>query len=155
MIVKEQIEQVVNEWLEGKEYFLVDLQIGSDNKITVEIDQKEGVWIEDCVALSQYIESKLNGEIDNYDLEVGSAGIGQPLKVAQQFQNCLGQEVEVKMRDGQKLTGVLKEVDGDNITLTMQVKVKEEGMKRPKTVEQDTTLNKAETDYVKQIIKFK
>ena len=59
------------------------------------------------------------------------------------------------MRDGQKLTGVLKEVDGDNITLTMQVKVKEEGMKRPKTVEQDATLNKAETDYVKQIIKFK
>ena len=155
MIVKEQIEQVVNEWLEGKEYFLVDLQIGSDNKIMVEIDQKEGVWIEDCVALSQYIESKLNGEIDNYDLEVGSAGIGQPLKVAQQFQNCLGQEVEVKMRDGQKLTGVLKEVDGDNITLTMQVKVKEEGMKRPKTVEQDATLNQAETDYVKQIIKFK
>ena len=107
------------------------------------------------MALSQYIESKLNGEIDNYDLEVGSAGIGQPLKVAQQFQNCLGQEVEVKMRDGRKLTGVLKEVDGENITLTMQVKVKEEGMKRPKMVEQETTLNHAETDYVKQIIKFK
>ena len=55
MIVKDQIEQVVNEWLEGKDYFLVDLQISADNKITVEIDQKEGVLIEYCVALIQFI----------------------------------------------------------------------------------------------------
>ena len=67
MIVKDQIEQVVNEWLEGKDYFLVDLQISADNKITVEIDQKEGVWIEDCVALSQFIESKLDGEMEDHD----------------------------------------------------------------------------------------
>jgi len=155
MIVKDQIERVVNEWLEGKEYFLVDLQIGADNKITVEIDQKEGVWIEDCVALSQFIESKLDGEMDDYDLEVGSAGIGQPLKVMQQFENCIGQEVEVKTLDGRKLAGVLKAADANGFTLTMQVKVKEEGMKRPKVVEQDATLTHAETDYVKQIIKFK
>lgn len=155
MIVKDQIEQVVNEWLEGKDYFLVDLQISADNKITVEIDQKEGVWIEDCVALSQFIESKLDGEMDDYDLEVGSAGIGQPLKVLRQFENCIGQEVEVKTRDGRKLTGTLKAADENGFSLTMQVKVKEEGMKRPKLVEQEVALTHAETDYVKQIIKFK
>jgi len=155
MIEKKQIEAVVSEWLEGKEYFLVDLQIGSDNKITVEIDQKEGVWIEDCVELSQFIESRLDGEMDDYDLEVGSAGIGQPLKVLQQYQNCVGQEVEVKTRDGRKLTGVLKAADEKGFALTIQVKVKEEGMKRPKLMEQEVTLTHAETEYLKQIIKFK
>ena len=155
MIVKDQIEHVVSEWLEGKEYFLTDLQISADNKITVEIDQKEGVWIEDCVALSQFIESRLDGEMDDYDLEVGSAGIGQPLKVQRQFENCLGLEVEVKTHDGRKLTGSLKAVDGNGFTLITQVKVKEEGMKRPKLVVREVALTHAETDYVKQIIKFK
>ena len=155
MIERKQIEAVVSEWLEGKDYFLVDLQIGADNKITVEIDQKEGVWIEDCVELSQFIESKLNGEMDEYDLEVGSAGIGQPLKVLQQFENCVGQEVEVKTRDGRKLTGILVAADAQQISLTTKVKVKEEGMKRPKLMEQEVTLALADTEYVKQIIKFK
>ena len=55
MIVKEQIEQVVNEWLEGKEYFLVDLQIGSDNKITVEIDQNRLKELNDMLRASQKV----------------------------------------------------------------------------------------------------
>ena len=155
MIEKKQIEAVVSEWLEDKDYFLVDLQIGADNKITVEIDQKEGVWIEDCVELSQFIESKLNGEMDDYDLEVGSAGIGQPLKVLQQFENCVGQEVEVKTRDGRKLVGVMVAADAQQISLTTKVKVKEEGMKRTKLQDQEVTLALADTEYVKQIIKFK
>ena len=46
---------------------------------------KEGVWIEDCVELSRYIESRLNREDEDYELEVGSAGIGQPFKVLQQY----------------------------------------------------------------------
>ena len=35
------------------------------------------VWIEDCVALSKYIEDHLNRDEEDYELEVGSAGLGQ------------------------------------------------------------------------------
>ena len=76
MIEKKTVCQIVDEWLEGKDYFLVEVSISPDNKITVEIDHKEGVWIEDCVELSRYIESKLNRDDEDYELEVGSAGIG-------------------------------------------------------------------------------
>ena len=58
----------------------MEVTISPDDKILVEIDHKEGVWIEDCVELSRYIESKLNREDDDYELEVGSAGIGQPFQ---------------------------------------------------------------------------
>ena len=72
MIEKKTVCQIVDEWLAGKDYFLVEVTISPDDKILVEIDHKEGVWIEDCVELSRYIESKLNREDEDYELEVGS-----------------------------------------------------------------------------------
>ena len=65
----------------------------------VEIDHKDGVWIEDCVDLSRFIESRLNRDAEDFELEVGSAGIGQPFKVLQQYINHIGEEVEVLTKD--------------------------------------------------------
>ena len=69
-------------------------------------------------------------------MEVGSAGIGQPFKVLQQYLNHVGEEVEVITVSGEKLRGILAEANAEGITLTVTRKVKEEGMKRPKMVEQ-------------------
>ena len=60
MIDKTVVKKLVDEWLEDKDYFLVDIQISSDDKIVVEIDHADGVWIEDCVELSKYIEEHLS-----------------------------------------------------------------------------------------------
>ncbi len=155
MIEKKTVCQIVEEWLEGKEYFLVEVTISPDDKIVVEIDHKEGVWIEDCVDLSRYIESRLNREEEDYELEVGSAGIGQPFKVLQQYLNHVGEEVEVLTKDGRKLEGVLKDADEQHFTLTIQKKVKEEGMKRPKMVDEDLEFSYDEIKYTKYLISFK
>lgn len=155
MIEKKTVCQIVEEWLEGKEYFLVEVTISPDDKIVVEIDHKEGVWIEDCVDLSRYIESRLNREEEDYELEVGSAGIGQPFKVLQQYLNHVGEEVEVLTKDGRKLEGVLKDADEQHFTLTIQKKVKEEGMKRPKMVNEDLEFSYDEIKYTKYLISFK
>lgn len=155
MIEKKTICQIVDEWLEGKDYFLVEMTISPDDKILVEIDHKEGVWIEDCVELSRYIESKLNREEDDYELEVGSAGIGQPFKVLQQYINHLGEEVEVLLKDGRKLSGLLKEANEQHCVVGIQKKVKEEGAKRPKLVDEDLTLKYDEIKYTKYLISFK
>ena len=85
MISKSAVEQAVNEWLDGKEYFLVDVSVSADDEIVVVIDHAEGVWIEDCADLSRYIESKINREEEDYELEVGSAGLGYPFKVRRQW----------------------------------------------------------------------
>ena len=45
MIEKKTVCQIVEEWLEGKDYFLVEVTISPDDKIVVEIDHAEGVWI--------------------------------------------------------------------------------------------------------------
>ena len=155
MIEKKTVCQIVDEWLEVKDYFLVEVNISPDNKIVVEIDHKEGVWIEDCVELSRFIESKLNREDEDYELEVGSAGIGQPFKVLQQYINHIGEEVEVLTNDGRKLAGKLKEADDRHFTVTIQKKVKEEGAKRPKWTDEDLTFGYDEIKYTKYLISFK
>ena len=155
MIEKKTVSQIVEEWLEGKDYFLVEVTVSPDDKIVVEIDHAEGVWIEDCVELSRFIESKLNREEEDYELEVGSAGIGRPFKVLQQDYNHVGSDVEVLTKDGRKLTGVLKDADEEKFVVAVQKKVKVEGAKRPKLMEEDETFRYDEIKYTKYLISFK
>lgn len=155
MIDKSVVSRLVEEWLEEKDYFLVDVTVTPDNRIVVEIDHAEGVWIEDCVDLSRFIESKLDREQEDFELEVGSAGIGQPFKVLQQYLNHIGMDVEVLKNDGVKLTGVLKDADEERFTVTISKKVKLEGEKRPKLVDEDVAFAYDEIKYTKYLINFK
>ena len=155
MIDKNIVTQIVNEWLENKKYFLVDVTVSPDDKIVVEIDHAEGVWIDDCVELSRFIESKLNREEEDYELEVGSAGIGQPFKVLQQYLIHIGSDVEVLGKDGKKWTGVLTDANEENFTITIETKIKPEGAKRPKLVEQEVVFTYDEIKYTKYLISFK
>lgn len=155
MIDKNVVKSLVDEWLEGKEYFLVDIQISSDDKIVVEIDHADGVWIEDCVELSKYIEDRLSRDEEDYELEVGSAGLGQPFKVPQQYVNFIGKEVEVLDKDGKKVKGVLKSVDGNDFVVAVNEKVQVEGKKRPVKMDVDHVYKMDEVKYTKYIISFK
>ena len=155
MIDKNVVKKLVNEWLQDQEYFLVDIEISPDNRIVVEIDHADGVWIEDCVALSRYIEERLSRDDEDYELEVGSAGLGQPFKVPQQYINFVGKEVEVLGADGIKVKGILKAVDGNDFTVGVEEKVKVEGKKRPVKMEVDHVYQMDKVKYTKYIISFK
>ncbi len=155
MIEKETIKNLVDEWLEGKDYFLVDIEISQDNKIVVEIDHADGVWIEDCVELSKHIEDHLDREKEDFELEVGSAGLGQPFKVLQQYVNFIGKEVEVLDAEGKKFKGTLKEVEGNTFTVTTKEKIKVEGKKRPVVSDVDHSFDMDKVKYTKYIISFK
>ncbi len=144
MIDKAKVRALVEQWLDGKDYFLTDLTITEDDCITVEIDQADGVWIEDCVQLSRFIEEHLSRDEEDYELEVGSAGLGQPFKVLQQWYNHVGKQVEIVTADGRKLKGLLQEAEADHIVLTTRQKVQVEGRKRP--VMQDVDQRFAMTD---------
>ena len=155
MIDKNVVKTLVDEWLQGKEYFLVDIEISQDNRIVVEIDHADGVWIEDCVDLSRFIEDHLDREKEDFELEVGSAGLGQPFKVPQQYINFVGKEVEVLDADGQKVKGILKSVDGNDFTVSVEEKVKVEGKKRPVKQEVDHIYQMDQVKYTKYLISFK
>jgi len=155
MINKEVVKTLVEEWLQGNDYFLVDIIFGTDDRIVIEIDHADGVWIEDCAELSRFLQEKLGDELGDYELEVGSAGIGQPFKVEQQYKNHIGDEVEVLQLNGQKQKGILKTVDGRQFTLTVQEKQTVEGKKRPVMVDVDKNYSMDEVKSVKYLLAFK
>ena len=155
MIDKNKVKEIVVEWLEGKEYFLVDVDVTPDDRIVVEIDHHDGVWIEDCVELSRFIEDHLNRDEEDYELEVGSAGLGQPFKVLQQYINCIGKTVEVLDASGIKYKGTLLSVEEPNFTILTQEKQKQEGKKRPVLVDVERTFSVNEVKYCKYLIDFK
>lgn len=155
MIEKSIVKKLVDEWLENNEYFLTDLSISTDNKIVVEIDHEEGVWIEDCVELSRHIEDNLNRDEEDFELEVGSAGLGQPFKVLRQYEIHEGDQVEVLTTEGKKMQGILGHVAPENFTLTIKEKVKAEGEKRPRLVERDIQLTYDAVKWTKVLIDFK
>ncbi|WP_337666949.1 ribosome assembly cofactor RimP [Prevotellamassilia timonensis] len=155
MIDKSFVKSLVQQWLEGKDYFLTDLTISTDDRIVVEIDHEEGVWIEDCVELSRYIESHLDREQENFELEVGSAGIGQPFKVLRQYEIHQGERVEVLTTEGKKLQGTLGGVTPEGFTLTIEEKVREEGAKRPKLVGREVPFSFDQVKSTKYVIDFK
>ena len=157
MIDKNIVKTAVSEWLEKGDYYLVDLEMTADDRIVIEIDHADGVWIEDCADLSRFLQEKLGEELGDYELEVGSAGIGQPFKVIQQYRNHVGKDVEVLAGDGKKVQGVLKEVsdDGTQFVVTVKEKQQVEGKKRPVLVEVDKTFAISDIKYCKYLLIFK
>lgn len=155
MIEKKAVETIVEEWLQKGDYFLVDITFTPDDRIVVEIDHADGVWIEDCAELSRLLQERLGEEIGDYELEVGSAGLGQPFKVMQQYVNHIGKPVEVLTNEGKKVQGTLKAVNGNMFTVSVKEKQRLEGKKRPIMVDVDKEFNTDNVKYTKYLISFK
>jgi ribosome maturation factor RimP len=157
MIDKNIVKTAVDEWLAKGDYYLVDLEMTADDRIVIEIDHVDGVWIEDCADLSRFLQEKLGEELGEYELEVGSAGIGQPFKVIQQYRNHIGKDVEVLTAEGKKLQGVMKSVSDDDTQFVVTVKEKQqvEGRKRPVVVDVDKTFAINGIKYCKYLLSFK
>jgi ribosome maturation factor RimP len=145
----------IDEYLKNSDKYLVETTIQADNKIVVEIDSDRFITIDDCVALTKYIESQFDRNIEDYELEVGSVGIAQPFKMFRQYKKNIGNEVEILLKERKKYTGILKEADENKIILTIEKQVKPEGSKRKITQKEDLTFTYNEIKYTKNIIRFK
>lgn len=131
MIDKEKLVSFVEKELEGTDYFLTDLKVSGQNEITVEIDSDENVDIDFCIELTRKIEGAFDRDEEDYELEVGSAGLTSPFKVLRQYQKHIGDDVEVVEKGGKKLKGELKNADENGFVIEVMEKVKPEGAKRP------------------------
>lgn len=155
MILKDSVVQIVKSYLAKTDYYLVDVKVSIDNRISVEIDRFEGVSIDFCSELSKAIEKKLDRNVEDYELEVSSAGLTAPFKVLKQYEKNIGNEVEVVTRDGKKLVGVLVDFSEENIILEQEKQVKPEGAKRKITVKEENTIPFENIKTTKYIIRFK
>ncbi len=162
MIQKETVAALVEAALteSGSESYLVDVSVDRDNRIVVEIDNDTAVDIDECAALTEYIEAHLDRDKEDYELEVGSAGLTSPLKTLRQYRKYEGQEVEVLMRDGRKLKGLLGATDDEGFVLEWTAMEKPvdpaTGLpgKKKQAVHHRETLQHSDVNQVKYIIEF-
>jgi ribosome maturation factor RimP len=132
--------------------FLVDLKLHAHNKLDVFLDSDFGISFEQCQKISRYLEEYLDEEQwlgEKYVLEVSSPGISRPLSMKRQYPRNVGRKVEVKLKDGDKRSGTLKEVEEDHIVLEEKVRRKEGKRKKTEVVETEIDFNSIKETKVK------
>lgn len=114
---KQQIIQLIEVGLSEKTHvFLVDLSISNDKKILITLDGDREVTLQDCIDISRAVEHSLDRDTIDFELEVASAGVGSPLKLARQFKKNMGRNLKVKAED-KEFNGVLKSVNEEHFIL--------------------------------------
>lgn len=120
MIQKQEIIDLVDQFLLSteSESYLIDVTVSRDNQIVITLDNDEAIDIDECAALSQYIDQHMDRDKEDFEMEVGSAGLTSPLKTLRQYAKFEGEEMEVMLRDGRKLRGILGAADEEGFDLT-------------------------------------
>jgi ribosome maturation factor RimP len=121
MILKEHIRTLAEQQIAGTDKFIVDVKVGHGNKISVFMDADSSITINDCMQLSRFVESQLDRETEDFELEVSSAGLDLPLILVRQYKKNIGNEVKVITKDGIVKKGVITEVLETRFTITETV----------------------------------
>ncbi len=121
MIRKDHVKKVVDEILEGTEIFPVELIVRSDNRISVIIDGDQGVTINNCQEVSRKIETQLDRDTEDYELNVSSAGLDRPITLIRQYKKNIGRKLEILNTDGNKIEGTLISVTESGVEINCPV----------------------------------
>ena len=151
----QKIRQVAEVALEGTDRFVVDVKCSPANEIEIVIDADSAVDLDACVELSRAVEAQFDREVEDYELSVYSAGVGQPLKLLRQYVKIIGSSVEVLLKDGIKILAKLERADNDGIAISYEEKQLIEGKKRKQTVAVTKEYKWEEIKYVKEYLDFK
>ena len=117
-MTKEQITQAIEPAVKARGCFLVEVTVSKENDIEVIIEKEEGVvdW-DDCAAIDQVVHAAFDQDVEDYALTVSSAGLDRPFKVLRQYEKALGSKVDVWMKGGKKVKGILEKADENGITV--------------------------------------
>jgi len=154
MIDKEKVEKLVKEKLDD-DMFIVDISVSTSNVIHIFVDGFNGITIEQCIAISRNVEHNLDREEEDFALEVSSPGLTETFKVRQQYIKNEGRDIEVEKTNGEKLKGLLKISDEEQIVLETSERIKMEGQKKKQAVITEHSIKYEDIKSAKVVISFK
>ena len=147
-IYEEKFQNMILPVLEQNGFDLYDVEYvkeGSNWYLRAYIDKPEGITIDDCELVSRRVSDLLDEDDfipDAYTLEVSSPGLGRQLKKDRHFEKSLGEEVELKLFQGIKITengkeknqkewrGILKRYDAENLYIETETQENEIAFER-------------------------
>ena len=155
MIDKQNVQNLIQEKLQGTGYELITFQVNAQNEILVEVDKLEGVDVDFCATLNHFLVESLDAQgVEDYSLEVGSVSLTAPFVTKMQYTKHLGHDVEVLAADGKKYRGTLVSVDEESFAIDTEVMVVVEGKKRKQKEIQTLTFAYNAVKYTKYDLKF-
>ena len=155
MIQKSNIEEIIRKHIADTGIFLVDISVSPGNIIHVYLDKPDGISIDECTEINRHIISQLDKDIEDYELEVSSPGLGLPFKVFQQYQKNLGRNVELVLKTGLKIKGKLIEASPERIEIEEQKKHRDGSKKKAELITIITSYLMSEIKSAKLVVSFK
>ncbi len=154
MLDEIRIGKIVEEVL-GEQDFLVNVRINKSNVVQVFVDSYEGLSINRCAEISRHLESRLDRDSEDFELQVSSPGLTENFRVREQYLKNRGREVEVVTKNELKFTGILKNIENDFILLEVSSREKVEGKKKKQLVTREHQVGFEDIKSAKVVISFK
>ncbi len=149
------IREAAEAALEGTDRFVVDVKCSPANEIEIVVDSDTVVDLDACVELSRAVEAAFDREVEDFELSVYSAGVGQPLKLLRQYHKLIGKSVEVLLESGVKILATLREVTPEALTIAYTERRAVEGKKRKVEVEVVESYTFDQVKWTKEYLDFK
>lgn len=125
----EKIKELTEGIIDDSSLFLVDLKIKPTNNVKVFVDGDNGISIDVISKINRALYKKLEENAlfpnDDFSLEVSSPGIDAPLKLYRQYPKNIGRNVKVTLVDESVVTGVLTEVNEQEILIEKNLTAKQ------------------------------
>ncbi len=155
MLNKDNISNLIDNYINENNLFIVEITISADNDIEIIIDSFNTVTLDNCTKISRIIDQNVDREMFDYSLTVSSSGLDMPLKILKQYQKYIDKEVSIVFKTGKKIVAKLLSASEERIEIEYTSKVKIEGQKKsqPITVKESFLLNEIKS--TKPFINFK
>lgn len=121
--MEQELENLIDEYFNNSAFFKTGFSLSSlkdsTKKIKLTIDADNPVSIDDCTRINKDLYKKImqSGLLDNFELEVTSAGIGEPLKFKRQYYKNKGRKLSFYLDNGQTKEGVLKDIRDNSVII--------------------------------------
>jgi ribosome maturation factor RimP len=140
MITTDQLQQALQQQLDGTPRFVVSAAVRPGGKAVVEVDHDDApITLADLTAINKGLQEAFGEALDDVEMQVGSPGTRQALQSGAPIPQSLGKKVDVSMADGTELQGVLEAFDNDGISLRILQPTKVKG-RQPKLSDETTVI---------------
>ncbi|MDC9597012.1 ribosome maturation factor RimP [Xenorhabdus anantnagensis] len=129
--LEQKLTEMISAPVEALGFELVGLEFirARVSTLRVYIDSEEGITVDNCADVSHQVSAVLDVEDPIsvlYNLEISSPGLERPLFKAEHYLRFMGEKVSLVLRmamqNRRKWQGIIKAVDGEMITVTVDGK---------------------------------
>ena len=153
MKLADTLKLAAEQYAEEYGLFVVSVDSTKDNDVDVTVDaDSRDITLDDCVGMTEFIHSKVDRDVEDYALTIGSAGLTSPFKVPRQWRKAVGSEIWLTRLSGERVRATVVSADDEGAEVSYLKKAEGKGAKAKETVTE--RLAYSEIKSAKPIIKF-